>query len=163
RQPVRVVGEARRGRCASRRRRPLRCVQPHGRRLSPQPDGDGRCPAGRQDRVPGARPEPGVQLDPLDDAPAELPGAAAASPQLPAGPTSAEHRRAFRTYVPATTRVRSVTIANGVATVDLTQPFVTGTSPESMLARLSELVRTLTGVEGTTSVQLLVNGATTAG
>jgi Sporulation and spore germination/L,D-transpeptidase catalytic domain/Putative peptidoglycan binding domain len=83
--------------------------------------------------------------------------------QLIAGPTSAEHRRAFRTYVPAATRVRSVTIANGVATVDLTQPFVTGTSPESMLARLSELVRTLTGVEGTTSVQLLVNGATTAG
>jgi peptidoglycan hydrolase-like protein with peptidoglycan-binding domain len=83
--------------------------------------------------------------------------------QLIAGPTSAERRRAFRTYVPAATRVRSVTIANGVATVDLTQPFVTGTSPESMLARLSELVRTLTGVEGTTSVQLLVNGATTAG
>jgi peptidoglycan hydrolase-like protein with peptidoglycan-binding domain len=83
--------------------------------------------------------------------------------QLIAGPTRAERHRGFRTYVPAATRVRSVTVENGLATVDLTEPFVIGTTPESMLARLSELVHTLTGLQGTTSVQLLVNGTATAG
>jgi peptidoglycan hydrolase-like protein with peptidoglycan-binding domain len=102
----------------------------------------------------------GEQLTPVS-----RPGSTAldAVRQLVAGPTRAEYRRGFRTYVPRSTRVRSVTVANGLATVDLTQPFVTGTSPESMLARLSQLVRTLTGVQGTTKVQLLVNGAAVAG
>jgi peptidoglycan hydrolase-like protein with peptidoglycan-binding domain len=59
--------------------------------------------------------------------------------------------------------VRRVSVANGLATVDLTEPFAAGTTADSMLARLSELVRTLTGIQGTTKVQLLVNGATTAG
>jgi hypothetical protein len=89
--------------------------------------------------------------------------ALAAVRQLIAGPTRTELRRGFRTYVPATTRVRSVTVAKGTATVDLSEPFVTGTSAESMLARLSELVRTLTGLQGTTRVQLLINGSSTAG
>jgi hypothetical protein len=83
--------------------------------------------------------------------------------QLIAGPTRAERRRGFRTYVPASTRVRSVVVADGLATVDLTEPFATGTDPGSMLARLSELVRTLTGVQGTKKVQLLIDGAATAG
>jgi peptidoglycan hydrolase-like protein with peptidoglycan-binding domain len=83
--------------------------------------------------------------------------------QLVAGPTRAESGRDFRTYIPAATRVRSVTVANGLATVDLTRPFVTGANPDNMLARLSELVHTLTGRQGTTRVQLLVNGARTAG
>jgi peptidoglycan hydrolase-like protein with peptidoglycan-binding domain len=83
--------------------------------------------------------------------------------QLIAGPTRAESLRGFRTYVPASTRVRSVTVANGIATIDLSEPFVTGTSAESMLARLAELVSTATGLKRATKVQLLVNGATTAG
>src|SRR5215470_10076029 len=71
--------------------------------------------------------------------------------------------RGFGRTFPAATRVRSVSVANGIATVDLTTPFATGADPDSLLARLSELVRTLTGVRGTRSVQLLVNGGTTAG
>jgi peptidoglycan hydrolase-like protein with peptidoglycan-binding domain len=82
---------------------------------------------------------------------------------LVAGPTRAELDRGFRTYLPAGTRVRSVTVANRIATVDLTERFLARASPESMLARLSELVRTLTGLQGTTKVQLLVNGRPTAG
>src|SRR4051794_40622535 len=39
--------------------------------------------------------------------------------QLVAGPTPAEVARGFRTYLPANTRVLSVNLANGVATVDL--------------------------------------------
>jgi len=83
--------------------------------------------------------------------------------QLVAGPTRAERGRGFRTYVPAGTRVRSVTLADGIATVDLTAPFATDMSPDRMLARLAQLVRTLTGLDGTTRVLLLVNGASTAG
>jgi peptidoglycan hydrolase-like protein with peptidoglycan-binding domain len=102
----------------------------------------------------------GEQLTPVS-----RPGATALDSvrQLLAGPTRAETDRGFRTYVPAATRVRSVTVANGIATVDLTEPFVVGANPDSMLARLSELVHTVTGLQGATKVQLLVNGATVAG
>jgi lipoprotein-anchoring transpeptidase ErfK/SrfK len=93
----------------------------------------------------------------------ERPGTSAldAVRQLIAGPKRTEVGRGFRTYVPAQTRVRSVSLANGTATVDLTKPFVSGTDPGSLLARLGELVHTLTGVQGTTRVQLLVEGAVT--
>ena len=78
--------------------------------------------------------------------------------QLLAGPTRAEAGRDFRTYVPAGTRVRSVSVADGIATVDLNGRFVSGSDSEGLLARLSQLVRTLTVLPGATKVQLLVNG-----
>jgi peptidoglycan hydrolase-like protein with peptidoglycan-binding domain len=81
---------------------------------------------------------------------------------LIAGPTRAEAVKGFRTYVPAGTRVRSVTVANGIATVDLNEPFASGADPGSLLARLSQLVRTLTGLQGATKVQLLIDGAVVA-
>jgi len=84
--------------------------------------------------------------------------------RLIAGPTRAERRHGFRTYVPARTRIRRVAVAHGLATVDLTGAFVKHRrNAGSMLARLGELVHTLTGVQGTKKVQLLVNGKTTAG
>jgi len=97
--------------------------------------------------------------------PVSRPGSTAldAVRQLFAGPTRAERDRGFRTYVPASTRVRSAAVAGGLATVDLTAPFVEPADPDSMLARLSELVRTLTGLQGATKVQLLVNGAAVPG
>ena len=49
-------------------------------------------------------------------------------------------------------------VANGVATVDLNERFASGRDAESLLARLSQLVRTLTGPQGATKVQLLMNG-----
>jgi peptidoglycan hydrolase-like protein with peptidoglycan-binding domain len=62
------------------------------------------------------------------------PGAtpAAALHQLLAGPTPAEIRRGLRTYVPAGTQVRSVKVANGLATVDLAR-FASGTDVNSRL------------------------------
>ena len=76
-------------------------------------------------------------------APVSRPGTTAldAVRQLVAGPTGAERAGGFRTYVPADTRVRSVTVSGGLATVNLTQPFATGANSDSMLARLSELVQ----------------------
>jgi hypothetical protein len=78
--------------------------------------------------------------------------------QLLAGPTRAERKRDFRTYVPGGTRLLSVSVANGVATVDLNERFTADGDAGSLLARLSQLVRTLTGPEGATKVQLLMNG-----
>ena len=78
--------------------------------------------------------------------------------QLIAGPTRAEVARGFRTYVPAGTRVLSVEVVNGTATVDLNERFAAGSDAGSLLARLSQLVRTLTGLQGTQRVQLLMNG-----
>jgi hypothetical protein len=84
--------------------------------------------------------------------------------QLIAGPTRAERHLGFRTYVPVRTRIRRVTVAHGLATVDLTGAFLNHRrNHDSMLARLGELVHTLTGVQGTKRVQLLVDGATTEG
>jgi N-acetylmuramoyl-L-alanine amidase len=82
--------------------------------------------------------------------------------QLLAGPTQAERRLGFRTYVPAGTRVLSVTVLNGTATVDLNERFASGGSPATLLARLSQLVRTLTGLQGARRVQLLMNGGPVA-
>ncbi len=78
--------------------------------------------------------------------------------QLIAGPTPAERRKGFRTYMPTGTRILNVKVANSVATVDLNERFASGSDRDSLLARLSQLVRTLTGLEGVKAVQLLVNG-----
>ena len=78
--------------------------------------------------------------------------------QLIAGPTRTELARGFRTYIPTGTRVLSVKVANGTATVDLNQRFASGGNADSLMARLSQLVRTLTGLQGATRVQLLMNG-----
>jgi hypothetical protein len=82
--------------------------------------------------------------------------------QLVAGPTPAEFRLGFPTYLPTGTRVLGVKVANGVATVDLNERFASESDREGLLARLSEVVRTLTGLRGATKVQLLVNGGIVA-
>jgi L,D-transpeptidase catalytic domain/Sporulation and spore germination/Putative peptidoglycan binding domain len=82
---------------------------------------------------------------------------------LLAGPTAAEVKRGVRTYVPAGTPLRSVTVANGIATVDLGEKFVQGRDAQSLLARLSQVVHTATGPEGATKVRLLIKGGTPLG
>src|SRR5262249_31657245 len=74
-----------------------------------------------------------------------------------------EARYTFRTYGPGNTPVRSVTTAHGVATVDLSRRFASGHDAGSLLARLSQLVGTLTGVRGVTKVQLLIEGKKVSG
>jgi Sporulation and spore germination/L,D-transpeptidase catalytic domain/Putative peptidoglycan binding domain len=93
------------------------------------------------------------------------PGSTAADAvrKLLAGPTRAEVSRGFRTYVPAGTRLDSVTVVDGLATVDVNERFASGRQSDSLLARLSQLVRTVTGLQGATKVQLLINGAPIAG
>jgi hypothetical protein len=62
------------------------------------------------------------------------------------------------TYVPPGTKLRSVTVENGLATVDLSLKFALGRDGASLLARLSQVVHTATGREGAKKVRLLVEG-----
>jgi N-acetylmuramoyl-L-alanine amidase len=82
---------------------------------------------------------------------------------LLAGPTAAEQAAGFRTYVPAGTPLRSLTIADGVATADLGELFIQGTNGESLDARVTQVVYTLTANPGVTSVRILVKGGTPLG
>ena len=83
--------------------------------------------------------------------------------ELIAGPTSAERAGGARSYVPAATRVRSVTLAADVATVDLGEGFMTGADTESTLARLDQVVSTVTAVPGIRAVRVLIKGGTPLG
>ena len=82
---------------------------------------------------------------------------------LIAGPTQAERALGFRSYVPPKTKLLGVRVVNRIATVDFDSRFVASNNPGSLLARLSEVVRTLTGLRGTKAVQLLINGKVTTG
>ena len=82
---------------------------------------------------------------------------------LIAGPTSAETAKGTRTYVPAGSVVRSVTVAKDVATVDLGETFLKGTDTESTLARLDQVVSTATAVPGIRAVRVLIKGGTPLG
>jgi lipoprotein-anchoring transpeptidase ErfK/SrfK len=97
--------------------------------------------------------------------PVVRPGATAtdAVTALLAGPTASERGQGLRTYVPAGTTLNGVTVVDGVARVDLSLDFVLGRDAQSLDARLAQLVHTVSGVEGTKSVQLLVNGGTVYG
>ena len=79
------------------------------------------------------------------------------------GPTSAEYKLGYRTFIPPGTNLHSVTVANGQVTVDLSLPFALGDNGQNLDARLSQLVHTATGFDGVTKVQLLVNGGTVYG
>lgn len=87
----------------------------------------------------------------------------AAVTALLAGPTRAETAKQFRTYVPSGTRLRSVRFAGGVATVDLGEGFAAGRDAESLSARITQLVYTVTAVPGVKSVRLLVSGGVPLG
>jgi lipoprotein-anchoring transpeptidase ErfK/SrfK len=92
----------------------------------------------------------------------------AATPQdaltaLLAGPTQAEKARGVRTYVPAGTPLRSLTITDGAAVVDLGELFIKGTNGESLDARLTQVVYTLTATPEVMSVRVLIKGGTPLG
>jgi hypothetical protein len=92
-----------------------------------------------QVRRPGATPEDAVRA-------------------LLAGPTSKEKAASFRTYVPARTQLRDLTIDAGLATVDLSARFTAGQSDERMLASVTQLVRTLSPFSKVDRVGVLVEG-----
>lgn len=82
---------------------------------------------------------------------------------LLAGPTTAEARRELTTHVPPGTPLRSIKLTGGVATIDLGEKFATGTSVESLSARIAQLVLTATRYPSVRSVRLLIKGGTPLG
>jgi lipoprotein-anchoring transpeptidase ErfK/SrfK len=95
--------------------------------------------------------------------PREGADAEAAVAALLAGPTAAEGRRGIRSQVPRGTPLRDVSVARGVATVDLGERFATGTSAASLSARLAQLVLTVSAVPGVKTVRVLVKGGVPLG
>jgi hypothetical protein len=74
------------------------------------------------------------------------------------GPTAAEKKADVRSQIPAGTRLRTATVKSGIATIDLTRPYVEGTDRVSLTGRLAQLVWTATGMPGVTGVRLWIDG-----
>ncbi len=70
--------------------------------------------------------------------------ATAAMTSLLAGPTAAERAAGMSTTVPAGTTLRGVSVANGTATVDLSKTYESGGGSMSVMARLAQVVYTMT-------------------
>ncbi len=84
--------------------------------------------------------------------------ATAAVNELLKGPSSAEVAYGFHTEVPAGTRLRSISIRDHVATVDLTGEFDDGGGSLSMFMRLAQLVFTVTQFDSVDAVTLKLDG-----
>lgn len=85
--------------------------------------------------------------------------ATAALAALLAGPTRAERAAGLTTDIPRGTRLLGVTIANGVASVDLTSGYEAGADARSLQLRLAQVVYTLTQFPTVKAVRFELNGA----
>jgi hypothetical protein len=86
--------------------------------------------------------------------------ATAALHELLAGPTPAERAAGIRTEIPRGTRLLpDVSIANGVAKVDLTSDFEAGAGSRSLQLRLAQVVYTLTQFPTVKSVRFEIDGS----
>ncbi|HEU5422880.1 MAG TPA: Gmad2 immunoglobulin-like domain-containing protein [Nitrolancea sp.] len=83
--------------------------------------------------------------------------ARAAMTELLAGPSQSEQAAGLSTSIPAGTTLRGVTIANGVATVDLSAEF-TGAGGGPLAARLAQVIYTLTQFNNVQAVTVRVGG-----
>jgi hypothetical protein len=90
-------------------------------------------------------------------------GVRAAVAALLAGPRAAERQRKITTQVPQGSSLRSVSVARGVATVDLGEGFALGLDAQSLSARLAQLVLTVTDVRGVRAVRVQIKGGTPLG
>jgi hypothetical protein len=79
------------------------------------------------------------------------------------GPTAAERKAGYRTYIPRGTALRGVGVVGRQATVDLGVKLMQGTRAEGLNARLAQVVYTATGTGGVTSAKVLILGGTILG
>jgi spore germination protein GerM len=78
---------------------------------------------------------------------------------LLAGPATEEHAKGLSTEIPPGTRLRSLTVRDGIALVDLTAAIATGGGSTSMQARLWQIVYTGTQLPAVAQqVRLLIEG-----
>jgi hypothetical protein len=92
------------------------------------------------------------------DVPATPAVAAAAVRELLRGPDALERAGGLQTSIPGGTELRGVTIADGVATVDLSRAFESGGGSTTMLLRVAQVVHTLTQFPTVRSVAFRLDG-----
>ena len=85
--------------------------------------------------------------------------ASAALAALLAGPTQSERASGLTTAIPGDTRLNGVTIANGVARVDLTSDFESAAGSRALQLRLAQVVYTLTQFPTVKAVQFSLDGS----
>lgn len=85
--------------------------------------------------------------------------AAAAMRELCAGPTAAERTAGLGTTIPTGTELRSVRISDGVALVDLSSHYASGGGSLSMMARIAQVVYTLTQFPSIKAVSFSLDGS----
>ena len=96
----------------------------------------------------------------LREVPATKSVATAAITALFAGPTSAEAGRAISTAIPDGSKLLGISVANGVATIDLSSEFESGGGSASVQGRLGQVVYTLTQFPSIKSVVFQIEGQT---
>jgi germination protein M len=77
---------------------------------------------------------------------------------LLAGPAPAERAAGYDTAIPEGTRLLDLDVAGGIATVDLSGEFASGGGSLSMLARVAQVVHTLTGFPTVDAVRFRLDG-----
>jgi len=82
----------------------------------------------------------------------------AAVEALLAGPTAEEQRKGLSTEIPAGTRLRALSVRDGIVLIDLTAAVAGGGGSTSMLARLWQIVYTGTQLPAAQQVRLLIEG-----
>jgi len=87
----------------------------------------------------------------------------AALEALLAGPTAQERARGLSTEIPVGTRLRGVTVREGIARIDLTEAIATGGGSHSMRARFWQIIYTGTQHPAAPQVQVLIDGQERAG
>lgn len=97
----------------------------------------------------------------LREVPATQAVARAAIEQLLAGPAAGEASTGLSSSIPAGTRLLSISISDGVATVDLSGEFDSGGGTLSMQARLAQVVYTLTQFPTVSSLIFRLDGQET--
>ena len=85
------------------------------------------------------------------------PSLTAAMRGLLEGPRETEAEGGLRSAVPAGTSLRSASLADGLATVDLSEEFSSVVGPEQVLA-IAQVVYTATSIEGVAEVRFAIDG-----
>lgn len=85
--------------------------------------------------------------------------AGAVMDSLVEGPTADDEALGLSSAIPEGTEVRSIDVAGGTATVDLSEEFTSGGGSLSMQARLAQVVYTLTQFPTVDQVEILVEGS----
>lgn len=78
--------------------------------------------------------------------------------ELLAGPSAGEQARGLTTEIPQGTRLRGLTIREGVAVIDLSEAIGSGGGSSSMLGRLWQIVYTGTQLPQAQQVRIIIEG-----